>query len=289
MGMSRIHIPNPPTSLVEVDSNRFEPGRPIIQAMSFRAGALAAIGLAMVLVSPCSGAPATLIVAAASDLQAVLPEIAARFQRTTGQTLRLAFGSSGQFLSQIQNGAPIDVFLSADDAYVWRLVDSGHADRSTVTPYATGRIALWTRTDRGLDLTNGLSSLADPRIRRIAIANPEHAPYGRAAVEALRRAGVYDQVRTRLVLGENVSQAAQFAQTGNADVALIALSLTLAPAMRSSGHGREIAPEAYSPIRQTGVVVARSPSGELGRQFLAFLTQPEVGALLGNSGFGARP
>ena len=172
---------------------------------------------------------------------------------------------------------------------MWRLVESGHADRSTLTPYATGRLALWARTDRGLDLTRGLSILMDPRIRRIAVANPEHAPYGRAAVEALRRAGVYDRVRARLVFGENVSQAAQFAQTGNADVALTALSLTLTPAMRSTGHGVEIAPAEYPPIRQTGVVVARSPHTELGRQFLAFLTQPDVAALLSDSGFGARP
>lgn len=258
-------------------------------AMSVRAVTLAAIGLALVLVSPSTGTSAPLTVAAASDLQGVMPEIAARFQRSTGQALRVSYGSSGQFLSQIQNGAPVDVFLSADDAYVWRLVESGHADRSTVTPYATGRLALWTRTDRGLDLTNGLSSLGDPRIRRIAVANPEHAPYGRAAVEALRRAGVYDRVRTKLVLGENVSQAAQFAQTGNADVALIALSLTLTPAMRASGHGVEIAPAAYPPIRQTGVVVTRSTNAELGRQFLAFLIQPDVAALLGDSGFGVRP
>jgi len=172
-----------------------------------------------------------LTVAAASDLQNVMPAIAERYEKATGQKVSISFGSSGQFYSQIQNGAPFDLFLSADESYVKLLVDAGHAVGSTVVPYASGRLAIWSRRDRGLNLSRGLPGLVDPQVRRIAIANPDHAPYGRAAVDALRKSGVYDQVRSRLVLGENVAQAAQFAHTGNADAAVIALSLTRTPAM----------------------------------------------------------
>jgi len=234
-------------------------------------------------------ASAQLAVAAASDLQPVLPEIAARFQRATGQVVRVSFGSSGNFVSQIQQGAPFDVFLSADAEYVNRLVASRHADARSVTGYATGRLALWSRTDRGLSLASGLSALADPRIRTIAIANPEHAPYGRAAVEALRRAGQYDRLRSRLVLGENVAQAAQFAQTGNADVAIVALSLTQAPGMKQAGSAVELPDDAYPRIAQTAVVLTRSRQAGMAARFLAFLGQPDILLLLRTAGFGSRP
>jgi molybdate transport system substrate-binding protein len=248
---------------------------------------LASLCLALV-IGPAAVAPAQLSVAAASDLQTVLPEIAARFRQATGRQLRISYGSSGQFVSQIQNGAPFDLFLSADEEYVKRLVASGHADPATVVPYATGRLALWSRSDRGIDVTRGLTGLTDPRVRRLAIANPEHAPYGRAALEALRSAGVYGQLQGRLVFGENVSQAAHFAETGNADAAIIALSLTRAPAMQADGTAMEIPPTAYSPIRQTGVVVARAADKNAARRFLAFLTQPDIAALLRASGFGVQ-
>jgi molybdate transport system substrate-binding protein len=245
------------------------------------------VGVAL-LTSP-SAASAQLAVAAASDLQIVMPAISARYQQATGRQLRVSFGSSGQFFAQIQNGAPFDVFLSADEAYVTRLVASGHAVAGSVVPYASGRLALWARQDKGLNLANGLRGLADSSVRRIAIANPEHAPYGRASVEALRRAGVYEQVRTRLVLGENVAQAAQFAQTGNADAAVIALSLTRTPAMQSTGTVMEIPPDTHELIRQSGVVVSRASDKEAARRFLAFLTSDEIATLLEASGFGRRP
>lgn len=234
-------------------------------------------------------ARAQLSIAAASDLQPILPEIAARFARASGDTPRLSFGSSGNFVTQIQNGAPFDVFLSADDGYVRRLVASGHGDGSTVATYATGRLALWSRTDKGLILSAGLPALADGRVKRIAIANPEHAPYGRAAVDALRRAGLYDRLKDRLVLGENVAQAAQFAQTGNADVAIIALSLTLTPALQRSGAAVELAPDAFGPVLQTGVVLTRTAQADLARRFVQFLGQPDIALLLRRAGFGPRP
>jgi len=232
-------------------------------------------------------ASAQLTVAAASDLQNVMPTIVQRYEQATGQKVRVSFGSSGQFFSQIQNGAPFDLFLSADESYVKMLVDSGHAVGSAVVPYASGRLAVWSRSDRGLNLSKGLLGLTDPHVRRIAIANPEHAPYGRAAVDALQKSGIYDQVRSRLVLGENVSQAAQFAQTGNADAAVIALSLTRTPSMLAAGTSVEVPPDAYAIIRQTGVVLTRAPDKERARQFLAFLTSRDIAALLAASGFGS--
>lgn len=234
-------------------------------------------------------ASAQLTVAAASDLQPVLPEIAARFARAAGEAPRPSFGSSGNLVTQIQNGAPFDIFLSADDGYVRRLVASGHADGSTAMVYASGRLAIWSRADKGLILSAGLTSLTDSRIRRIAIANPEHAPYGRAAVEALRRAGLYDRLKDRLVLGENVAQAAQFAQTGNADVAMVALSLTLSPAMQRAGTAVEVPADAFSPVLQTAVVLTRSGQADLARRFIQFLGQPDIALLLRRSGFGPRP
>lgn len=244
---------------------------------------------ALVILSTAAPARAQIAIAAASDLQPVLPEIVARFGRAVGEPPRVSFGSSGNFVAQIQNGAPFDVFLSADDTYVTQLVSSGHADGSTAAVYASGRLALWSRGDKGVILSAGLTSLTDGRIKRIAIANPVHAPYGRAAVDALRRAGLYERVKHRLVLGENVAQAAQFAQTGNADVAIIALSLTLTPAMQRAGGAVEVPASAFSPIRQTAVVLTRSAQADLARRFVQFLGQPDIALLLRRSGFGPRP
>jgi molybdate transport system substrate-binding protein len=243
---------------------------------------------ALLLAAP-RDAGAQIAVAAASDLQTVMPGIVARFQGASGQTVRVSFGSSGNFVSQIQNGAPFDVFLSADQAYIAQLVESGHAVRTSVVEYAEGRLAIFTRRDSGIDISRGLSALADAKVRRIAVANPAHAPYGRAAVSAMQQTGIYDRVRSRLVLGENVSQAAQFAQTGNADVGLIALALTRAPAMQSGGISVEVPAELYPPIRQAGAVLMRSGQKEVATRFLAFLKGTEAATILRAAGFGVRP
>jgi molybdate transport system substrate-binding protein len=253
----------------------------------FRRVRLTALLLGAVLLASVSTARAQLTVAAASDLQTVMPEMAERFRVASGQTLRIAYGSSGQFVSQIQNGAPFDVLLSADLDYVRQLVASGHADADTVLPYANGRLAIWARHDRQIDVSRGLAALTDPRVRRIAIANPAHAPYGRAAVSALQHAALYDSLRGRLVLGENIAQAAQFVESGSADVGLIALSLAISPALRAVGAYVEVPADAYPPIRQGAVVVARSANKANARQFLAFLASRDSVALLQSFGFGA--
>jgi len=224
-------------------------------------------------------------VAAASDLQAALPGIAAGFEKATGKKVALIFGSSGNFFAQLQNGAPFDVFLSADIDYPRRLERDGQAEKGSLSRYATGRIVLWVRNDSPIDLTRGLAVLADPGVHRVAIANPDHAPYGRAAVAALQGAGVYERVQTKLVRGENISQAAQFVQSGNADAGLVALSLALAPALQASGRYVEIPDALYPPIEQAAAVVAASKQKAIARQFVEFLRQPESARVLTAFGF----
>ena len=199
--------------------------------------------------------------------------------------MQATFGSSGNFFAQIQNGAPFDVYLSADIDYPRRLLDSGFGEPGTLTRYATGRLVLWTRRDSGLDVTRGLALLKDPAVKRIAIANPEHAPYGRAAVAALRQLNLYDAVRARFVLGENISQAAQFAQSGNADVGIIALSLALAPTMKAAGTHAEVPATLHPPIEQGALVLKSARNKDAAKRFLAFLQRPDIVAQLHAAGF----
>jgi molybdate transport system substrate-binding protein len=223
-------------------------------------------------------------IAAASDLQAVFPRLAARFEAETGRHLAVTFGSSGNFFSQIQNGAPFDLFLSADADYPRRLVAAGLAYPDGYG-YATGRLVVWARKDAGIDLRAGLRALVDPRVRRIAIANPDHAPYGRAAIAALRHEGIYETVKSRLVLGENISQAAQFVASGNADAGVLALSLALAPALRADGTYADVPSAFHPPIDQVVVVLTHSRDVEAARRFLAFLARPDTVRLLEQYGF----
>ena len=233
-----------------------------------RASRCAALALACLLLASRLAAAQSLMIAAAADLQPVLPAIASRFEAETGQNVTLTFGSSGTFLAQIQNGAPFDVLLSADIEYPRRLEASGHAARGSLYEYATGRIVLWTRSDSGIDLGRGLMVVADARVRRIAVANPAHAPYGRAAVAALRHEQLYERVRGKLVLGENISQAAQFVESGNAEVGIVALSLALSPAMKTAGVFVEIPESFHPPIEQAAVVLAASLYKARARQFI---------------------
>lgn len=232
-----------------------------------------------------SAAAQTLTVAAASDLQSALPAIASRFEKDTGHKVTLTFGSSGNFFTQIQNGAPFDLFLSADIDYPKRLEASGQAERGSLYEYATGRLVLWTRKDSRIDMRRGLIVLGDERVRRIAIANPEHAPYGRAAVAALRHEGLYERVQGKFVLGENISQAAQFAQSGAADIGLLALSAALSPTLKSSGTYADIPESWYPPIEQAAIVLASSRQKPLARQFIDYLGKPDSARILQSFGF----
>ena len=226
-----------------------------------------------------------LTVAAASDLQFALREIAERFEKSGGTKVSLVLGSSGNFFSQIQNGAPFDLFFSADKDYPRRLEATGFAEPGSVYCYGRGKIVLWARRDSGIDVRRGLAVLREPGIKKIAIANPAHAPYGRAAETALRREGLWEKVAGRIVLGENISQTFQFVETGNADAGIIALSLALAPAARDKGNYFVIAPSSYDPIEQAAMVLKASHHKADGIRFMEFLKSPQAGELLKQYGF----
>jgi molybdate transport system substrate-binding protein len=251
----------------------------------FLALALSIAASGLLIAAGGAQAPAALAIAAASDLQSVMPGLAERFERETGRHVGLTFGSSGNFFSQIRNGAPFDVFLSADVDYPRQLENAGLTEPGTLKPYAIGRLVLYAPTSAGVDLGRGLSVLTDARIRRIAIANPEHAPYGRAAVAALTHERLYDRVKPKLVLGENISQAAQFVQSGNAEVGLLALSLALSPALRGAGTYVDVPASFYPSIEQAAVVLKASTRKDTARQFLAFLDRPDSAKAMRDAGF----
>lgn len=225
-------------------------------------------------------------VAAAADMSAALPELAAAYTKQTGQTVKLSFGASGNLTNQIRNGAPFDVFFSADEQYPQQLISEGLASKDTLYRYAVGRLVLWVPNDSPLDLSKlGIKALLEPSVKKIAIGNPATAPYGRAAEATLRHFGIYDQVSSRLVVGENISQAAQFVESGNAQAGLIALSHALAPAMKSKGRYWMVPLDAYPTLNQAAVMLSKSKQQDAARKFLDFLRTPEAGSLLSAYGF----
>lgn len=226
-----------------------------------------------------------LTVAAAADLQFALKDLSGRFEKQTGISVQVTYGSSGNFAAQIESGAPFDLFLSADVRYPERLAQDGLAEPATLYEYAVGRLVLWVPNGSKIDLSKGLQVLVGPAIRKIAIANPLHAPYGRAAVAALQSAGIYNQVETKFVYGENISQTAQFAESGNAEAGLIALSLAISPAMKTRGRYVEIPQSAYPAIRQAAIIVRASKQKEAASKFLAYLKTDEARTVLRSYGF----
>lgn len=226
-----------------------------------------------------------LTVAAAADLQFAMKDIAARFQKQTGARVNVSYGSSGNFYQQLQNGAPFDLFFSANLDYAKKLQDAGLVEPGSYYEYAQGKLVLWVRSDSKLDLKAGLKVLQDPSIKKIAIANPQHAPYGQAAVAALRNEKIYDQVAGKLVLGENISQTASYVVAGSADVGIVALSLAKSPGMKDQGRYVEIAAGEYPPIRQACVILRDSKQRKLAQQFENFIQTPEIRDLLTSYGF----
>jgi len=227
----------------------------------------------------------TVRVAAASDLQFAMPELAARCEESSGAKIELSFGSSGNLFAQIQNGAPFDLFFSADRSYAERLAAAGQADANSLFVYALGRLVLWAPREANLKLAEkGFSVLADPRVQKIAIANPEHAPYGRAAVAALRKAGLYEQLKTKLVFGENISQAAQFAQSGNAQVGMIGLSLALSDGMKN-GEQWIVPADYHPPLEQAAVLINARGNKPKAVGFLEFVKSEAGRAILARYGF----
>ncbi len=234
-----------------------------------------------------SAAEHAVSVAAAADLKYALDEIAAEFQKShPAIKVNLTYGSSGNFYTQLSNKAPFDIFFSADIDYPKKLIAAGLAAKDSQFKYAMGRIVVWVPKDSAINVEKlGIESLAQPSVKKIAIANPEHAPYGRAAEAAMKKLGVYDRVKERLVLGENIAQTAQFVETGAADVGIIALSLATAPAMKDKGKYWAVPLDAYPTLEQGGVILSWAKDAEATQQFKAFVTGPEGRAILNRYGF----
>ena len=247
---------------------------------------LALVALAAACGATVSRAQPAPTVAAASDLKFALEEIASRFQQDTRKEVRLNFGSSGNFTTQLLQGAPFEMFLSADEGFVFQLADAGRTlDRGTL--YAEGRIVLFAPKGSTLkpdaQFADLRAALSEGRIQRFAIANPEHAPYGRAAEQALKGQGLWDTIKPKLVLGENVSQAAQFASSGSAQGGIFAYSLALAPAVGGLGSYALIPAEWHAPLRQRMVLMKNA--GETAKAFYAYLQAPAARLMLRKYGF----
>lgn len=228
-------------------------------------------------------------VAAASDLKFALDEAVARLvQRTPGMDIQVTYGSSGNMHAQLRQRAPFDLYLSADIEYPRDLISRGVGTARDLFTYAVGRIVVWVPLEAGLPLErDGLRALQ--RAGRIAIANPRHAPYGRAAESAMRRAGIWEHVRARLVLAENVAQAAQFVRSGAAGAGIIAKSLAVAPAMREAGRYWDVPADMYPPLHQGGLILPWAVSRDAATRVRDFLLSLEGRALLEAYGFGLPP
>ncbi|MDQ1347786.1 MAG: molybdate transport system substrate-binding protein [Acidobacteriota bacterium] len=230
-----------------------------------------------------AGRAATITVAAAADLRFAMDEIVAAFEAGSREDrVEVVFGSSGKLQTQIQQGAPYDLFFSADIDFPRRLAEAGFA-ASEVKPYGLGRIVLWSAS---LDATRmTLETLADPAITRIAIANPQHAPYGKRAEEALRASGLWEKVAPKLVFGENIAQAAQFVETGNAQVGILALSLVKSPQLAQQGGYWLVPASLHAPLEQGYVVTKRAEINPLAHRFAAFMDGPAARAVMTRFGF----
>jgi molybdate transport system substrate-binding protein len=233
-------------------------------------------------------AQSALRIAAAADLEPVLPPILAQFQQATGIHAEATYQASAVLTTQIENGAPFDLFLSADIGYPKRLIDdgladaAGTADSSTPIVYARGTLVLWTRKDS--HLAPSLDLLRNPELKRLAIANPDRAPYGRAAVAALNSLKLYNALKPKLVTAENISQAAQFVDSGNADAGLISLTSALTPRLASSGNYFVIPRELYPAIEQGVVIVSKTTQRPQVHKLLDFLLSSPIQAQLAKSG-----
>jgi len=239
-------------------------------------------GLAVVLgLAGCLGSRSPeLTVSAAADLTQAFAEIGRLYEQDTGTRVVFNFGSTGLLAQQIAQGAPVDLFAAANVSYIEDLDRRGMIVPGTRSLYARGRITLWTRADSPLHIES-VADLTRPEIRRIALANPEHAPYGIAARQALQSAGVWGAVQSRLILGENVRQALQYGETGDVDVAIVALSLSVG----SSGRWRLIPQELHEPIDQALAVIRGTKHEAAARAFAAFINGPQGRPIMVKYGF----
>lgn len=231
----------------------------------------------------------TLLVAAAADLSYCIDELGAAFTKQVPQAqVKVSTGASGNFYGQIRHGAPFDVFLSADMDYPAQLGRDGAAVAATLTPYAIGRIVLWT-LDARFDVKQGMRVFDDARLTRVAIANPAVAPYGRAAKAALEAAGKWPALQPKLVIGENVAQAVQFVQTGNAQIGIVSLASVVSPRLKGQGSYHLVPEAGLAPITQGAIVTAHGKDKPLAKLFVQFLSSPAARDILQRHGFGLPP
>jgi len=237
-------------------------------------------------VTPAQADDREISVAAAADLSSALQEVAANYEKRTGVTVKLSFGASGALTQQIENGAPFNVFFSADMDYPRQLIKDGKADGASLYRYAVGRLVLWVPKDSPLDVEHkGIDVLLDPYVKKISIANPQHAPYGRAAEATLKHYGLYEKIADRFVLGENISQAAQFVESGNAQAGFVALAHAMAPLLQGKGRYWIVPSDAYPPLDQGVVLISHSPHQQDAAAFLEYIKSDEVAAGLRRYGF----
>lgn len=229
--------------------------------------------------SPCRAQTPALRVAAAADLYRAFQELAPLFEQETGAKVAFVFGSTGLLSKQAEQGAPFDLLFAANEEFISDLEKKGRIVPGTRQLYAIGRIVIWTR--RGSPHAASLTDLAKPAFRRIAIANPEHAPYGMAAKEALQRVSVWTQIEDRIVYGDNVQQTLQYAQTGNVQAAIVALSL----AIGSDGSYTLLPDSLHTPIRQSAGVLRQSKNAPLARRFIAFVLSQKGQRIMQKYGF----
>jgi molybdate transport system substrate-binding protein len=222
-------------------------------------------------------------IAAAADLKFAMDEIVTGFNKNhSGDEVQVVYGSSGKFHTQIQQDAPYDLYFSADIGYPRELAKQGLA-ASEVKPYAVGRIVLWSAEMDAKKMT--LGNLTDPKITKIAIANPKHAPYGKRAEEALRSAGLWDKVQSKLVFGENISQTAQYVQTGNAQVGIIALALVVNPELSKKGGYYLIPDNMHNPLEQGFIITKRGANKPLAKQFAEYMGSKQARGVMKKYGF----
>ena len=251
--------------------------------MRFRVAAV--LSLFVAALAPRADAAEHVSVAAAANLVFVLEPLDADFSRANpGVSVTDTMGASGSLVSQIEAGAPYDVFLSADLLYPKRLVQDGGAHGSSLLVFAVGKLVLWT-TRPGLDVSSIGSVVRNPAVGRLAIANPSTAPYGRAAEEALAKLGLLEAARPKLVYGESITQAAQFILSGNADAGFVALSLVLSPKLKEKGRWLAVPPGAYSPLQQGAVLTLRGEANPAARKYLEFLATPAARAEFARFGY----
>jgi molybdate transport system substrate-binding protein len=238
--------------------------------------------------TPTTASASQLSIAAAADLRFALDAVAQKFREThAGLDVEITYGSSGNFFAQITEHAPFDLFLSADASYPDTLLASGEAKKGSEFNYAIGRIVLWAPNGSKFDpATRKMDALSDPDLKRVAIANPDHAPYGRAAEAALKKYNLWDTLGPKIVRGSNISETATMVRSGGADVGIIALSLALAPSMKDAGTYYEIPAGDYPTMNQEGVILSYAKNPEAAAQFKHFLISDEARAILRRFGFG---